>query len=630
MTATPEKKVKVEELIKKVTKDGRQNVHRWWTLENEEEAAKSAWAMADNILDQQDDRQLEYQAYGEMYSYREYQGQSPTVKSGVRALLSRPRRALSNRVMLNVVKANIDTASAKLASARPRPMFLTVDGDYAMKKRAEKLTQYMDGVFDDTDIYTKGLQVFTDACINGTGAMKIYVQDGKIHADRCWIEEVLVDDLEAAYGDPRQMHHVMLYNREVLMATYGDTDAKKMLIATASATDEGGDMSRDMIRVTESWHLPSSSKAGDGKRCLSIQEGCLAYEEYDKDYFPFVFFRWGFRRKEFYGMGITEELFGIQIEINRILKNIQVAMKRVAQPRVFLEVSSRINKQHLNDIPGSQVSYSGQKPIFETPTAMNAEVYQHLERLYNKSFEITGISQLSATGKKPAGLDAAVALREQQDIESERFLPQSQRYDRFYIDASHIITDLSKDLYEEQPELLVKAKTNKVISEIKWKDVDMPADQYVMQVYPTSLLPTTPAAKKQQVVELMQADLLDRDTALDLLDFPDLKRALSVRNAGANDAMRTLERIVENGEYDTPEPYQNLDLCISLGQGMYLRSRDDGVPEERLELLRRFIDDCKELKGKSEPAQVAPIAQPPLAAPAAPPVNPMMPFPVPQ
>lgn len=615
-----------EQFVGKTSSNAKTLKDRWWTESTPEDIGKAAWSVADSIFNNQSDRQLQYAAFSSMYSSYEYTGTTPTMR-GLRGQLN-GRKTLSNRVTWNVIKACVDTAAAKIASNRPRPMFLTVDGDWSLKKKAESLTQYMDGVFDDISLYPKMQQAFVDAAVFGTGCVKFYIHNDKICSDNVWIEDLLVDDTEAQYGNPRQLHQVRLMHREVLMEMF--PDKASIIASAATGVQDALSTSKDMLLVAESWHLPSGdpqAKKTDGVHVISIREATLFVEEYRKDFFPFVFVRWSPRLRDFYGQGIAEELFGTQIEINRILKNIQVAMRRVAQPRTFLENGSMVIKQHLTDQPGSIVSYSGTKPIFETPTAMNPETYQHLDRLYNKAFEIVGVSQLAASAKKPAGLDAGVAIREMNDIQSERFLLVGQRLEKAYIEAAAIIADLSKTLYTNNPKLSVKVKNNKVLSNIKWKDVFIPEDKYILNIYPTSLLPTTPAAKKQTVIELMQAGLIDKDIALDLLDFPDLKRASSLQNAAVNDAMEILEKIVEEGVYQTPEQYMNLKLCVALGQSMYLKARQSGVSEERLELLRRFIDDSNELDNMKQvpPEQVAP-AQEPIASPMPAPQSPMLPI----
>jgi hypothetical protein len=56
-----------------------------------------------------------------------------------------------------------------------------------------------------------------------------------------------------------------------------------------------------------------------------------------------------------------------------------------------------------------------------------------------------------------------------------------------------------------------------------------------------------------------------------------------------------LEQMLEKGVYIPPEPFSDLELSIRVIQSAYLRAKINGVPEERLDLLRRYIEDCVNL-----------------------------------
>ena len=49
---------------------------------------------------------------------------------------------------------------------------------------------------------------FQDACIFGSGCIKIYIEEGEIKAERVIIDEIKIDDIESYYGKPRQIHQV--------------------------------------------------------------------------------------------------------------------------------------------------------------------------------------------------------------------------------------------------------------------------------------------------------------------------------------------------------------------------------------------------------------------------------------
>ena len=91
--------------------------------------------------------------------------------------------------------------------------------------------------------------------------------------------------------------------------------------------------------------------------------------------------------------------------------------------------------------------------------------------------------------------------------------------------------------------------------------------------------------------------------------FPVTIQSYNFNNAGLEDIERAIELIIDEGKYETPEPYQNLQLGITKMQQAYLLYRSQNAPEERLELFRRWIEDAAALLKKAqEPAQ--PLEQP--------------------
>ena len=175
---------------------------------------------------------------------------------------------------------------------------------------------------------------------------------------------------------------------------------------------------------------------------------------------------------------------------------------------------------------------------------------------------------------------------------------------------------MTKEL-AETTSVSVKVSQDGVMKEIKWKDVDIDNDAYIMKLYPSALLPTQPAARLQTVVEMIQAGFYDKETGMDLLDFPDIKAVNSMMTSPRKIVIKILEKMIEDGVYESPEPYMNLQLAQSLGQQKYLEAKLAGVEEENLELLRRWIDDCQAL------ISIAQAPQPPLMMPQQPAQEPM-------
>ena len=377
-----------------------------------------------------------------------------------------------------------------------------------------------------------------DACIFGTGFMKIYENDGNIVGERVFPHEILIDDAEAIYGTPRQAFQRKQVNREVLIGLYPEKE-KEILSATMERDGSSTMAIATHVTVIEAWHLPSSRDSEDGRHSIVIDSVTLLDEPYNRPYFPFVSLRWSDR-----GMG------------------------------------------------------------YKTANAVSPEMFLHLDRLYSRAYEIVGVSQLSASARKPSGIESGRALREFSDIESERFLAFGRAYEKMYLDAAKQMVNIARDIANEgKSDFSITAFSKDNLESIEWGDINLAEDQYVMQIYPTALLPVTPAARLQTVEEMMRSGLLSREDGLALLDFPDIESVQSLENAAVEEIDMIIETIIEKGVYIAPEPFSNLALSMKKMNQAYIRARLDGVDEDRLGLMRRFVADSSSLMNEAMQAQ---------------------------
>ena len=59
-----------------------------------------------------------------------------------------------------------------------------------------------------------------------------------------------------------------------------------------------------------------------------------------------------------------------------------------------------------------------------------------------KAYELEGISEMSAQSKKPADVESGKAMQTLEDIESDRFNVQLQRFTHFLVDVSRLCIDV--------------------------------------------------------------------------------------------------------------------------------------------------------------------------------------------
>lgn len=600
----------------------------WYKKKNKGDLASAVFSYTRWLDQNQGYRQADNIKYMRLYGNSDFMGINASAY-----MRGEPSTSVQNRVTLNVVASMVDTVVSKITKNKPKPYFLTDGGNFTQQRRAEKLNQFCEGQFYACDFYNIMARGYQDACIWGTGAVKIFRNGDKIEAERVFIDEILVDDTEAYYGEPRQLHQRKWIHKDVLKAKF--PWAAGAIDAAASPTDElwqpRTTNQQDMLLVIESWKLPSSKDSTDGLHSICISNETLLKEPYKRQYFPFVFPKWNVKPLGFFGQGIPEQLSGIQLEINKILRTIQVAMHLVSIPKIFLEANSKVVTAHLDNKIGGIIKYVGKRPEEGQLGHIAPELFSHLDRLYQRAYEIVGVSQLSAQSEKPSGLNSGKAIRTYNDVQSERFQNTEYRYQQDFLEASRQMIDLAKEISEETGNYSVKTVGSGFLSTINWKDVELDEDQYIMQNFPVNALSDTPSARLQEVQELLQAGFLSKEDGMRLLDFPDIKGVYNMSNAGVEDINRQIELMVDKGEYQTPEPFQNLQYGIQKMQQAYLLYRAQNAPEETLELFRRWMSDAKDLLAKAQAEMqaqqvTAADAAQALAQPAAPPASDLMPL----
>lgn len=580
----------------------------WWEA-NEDVAYLQCFEMLRTISKRLVEREEANLHHARMYSNTYFQSLAP------QGYFAMPTRSVTKqKLSLNLIASICDTVAARVSKSKTKVTFLTDKGDYSLQTRAKKLDKFILGQFYATNIYEVMRKAFLDSLVQDMGVVKIYGEEGQIKAERVLPNEIKVDPIDAIYGSPTHMYQVKFVTKATLLgwaekATGKSKAQLRNKIKTASdqlnAKDSLLGEKTDFAVVVEGWRLPSYPGAKDGKHIICLNNTTLMMEDYEKDHFPFVFLRWSERLVGFFGQGIAERLNGIQLEVNSTLRDIQYSRQFFAVPFIGVEMGSKINKAQLNNSIAHIVDFMNTPPQFMTPPIAHAQWFDHLDRLIRQAYEIAGVSQLSATSKKPAGLDAGVALRTYQDIESERFSLVAQRFEQSHIDVSSLMVEVARELYSADQSFSVKVPGKKFIEEIKWSEVDLEDDQYLLKQYPTSLLPETPAARLQYVSELAERGYITRDRALAMLDFPDTDAEISLMTANHDYFAKVVDEALNNGNYFPPEPNLNLAEGMKVIAEAIIRAEVDELPEEKIDLLRSWNEAAQQMLGGTAEANMA-------------------------
>lgn len=599
---------------------------RWWKLPPTERP-KAITRILEHLGTNDSKRQNQYQIAERLYGNVQLLGASGLSISKV----ATTQTATKERVTYNVVQSVIDTITAKLAKNKPKSSFITSGGDWKLQRKAKKLEKFCDGVRYENTGHEMGVAAFRDSGVYGDGLIYVFNQHGRVRWERALAAELFVDPIDAFYGNPRSLYRVKNLDREVLIELCPD---KKDAIerAPAAKVDLTGmyQQTSDQVTVYEAWHLPSGPGAKDGLRVMGIETEELDSEEYVRPYFPFGKLPWTSRLKGYWSQGIPEQLASIQLELNKVSWVIQRSMHLAGTFKIWIKNGSKVPKEHLNNDFGAIIN-GDEMPQYILPPIVQPELVARRESLKQEAFEQVGVSMLSAAAKKPEGLDSGKALREYNDIESDRFMTIGQAYEQFFLVLDRLSIDVAQDIYKSKGALSVKVPGKKFLETIDWADVDLTDDEYLMKAYAVSSLPDEPSARLQTVTEYMQAGIYSLREGKRMLDTLDTDQGDSLQDSQENWIHEVLEKIIEDNDYSPPEPDMDLSLAKELTLQYIAQAHTNGLEEDKISNLRLFNTQIDALVTKAmpppppQPAPGAPGSGAPQAVPEAPPVSGMLP-----
>ena len=259
--------------------------------------------------------------------------------------------------------------------------------------------------------------------------------DGEIHAKRVFKPSLLFDLGEAMFSnDPKTVYEVRIVNKNTLKQKYPDYSTE---IDSAKLSDlpffvDNTEANLNLVAVVEAYRAgykkTGKKKKGEkdeelspGKHFIGISTATFLWEDFKMDKIPYVRIPFSPNALGYLSRGIAELITGHQVELNRTIKRISRAMNLMTSPSIFIDYMSEGIDTHFNNDVGNIIKFKDKPPIYNYPQGISPIVIDWFLTVYQKAFEEVGLSQLTAQAQKPAGLDSGKALREYNDIETERF-----------------------------------------------------------------------------------------------------------------------------------------------------------------------------------------------------------------
>lgn len=517
----------------------------------------------------------------------------------------------TNLPSYNVVQSSVDTIAAKITKDNPKPVFLTTGAqDYFTRLKAEKQTQFVQGIFDHAKVYDKANNsVFRDGAVYGLGAL-LFRLDKKNNLPDCdwvFIDEIKIDRIDAMKKTPRSIHLCCIVQKELLETRYPDkADKLNGLVTQHPEWFRSKDTVTEVMIVTLSWHLQNGDRPG--KHVVCVEDVVLENEEYNSDIFPVALFSYYDAPAGIYGRGVAATLYDHQIEINKLLLQIQQCQELQAAPLIFVPNGSQVAADVLlsNNIARMVPYNPTQGEIrFVSPQACDPAIYEHLRWWIAASYQEIGVSLTSVSGTKQAGVNSAIAIRTMVDVESARYINVHKNWEKFFVDCAKICIQLVEQAYQKNKDLKITYldKKSRILKEIFYKDIRSDELPSSIIIDTMSSFPDTFAGRIQTATDFISNGWFNKETGLELIGMnnPDLYEQVKLETASLRLCEKRLSQMVEEGEYNHPEPFMDLQISQKVSQQFYNQLLIDDCPEDRLQLVRNWIDELLQLQGVPDP-----------------------------
>jgi hypothetical protein len=556
----------------------------------------------------------------------------------------------------NELRNTIETLWAQVFKNKVVPAVATSEADYEEWARAKAYGRWLEGALDESKAHREVARAGLDMFLYGTGCVRVFSEEDwddddvrRIRCERISPRYLYTDKLESRHGKPRSLHQKHHIDKWVLLALYksgdglyGDKAERCHAIRKCTSNDDEDlavtNVARcDMVTVWESWHLPSSPKAKDGRHVVWIDNCTLLDEEWDWECFPFMFMRFGTPDEGFWGESAVSRLAGLQKVLDKLNKKIDESQDVMGVPRILVRRGAHIVKSHIDDIPGGILECDDLNGIKDwNAQCVTPELYQERDMAPRKMRSLLGVSDFEVQQQIPQGMrDVSGAMLERWvDQGQARHAMTHSEYENVIVELSYLYMRTAADCQEDEKDVVVTSpgEMKTTIEVLSFKEVCVDRKRMKLIVQPMSQLPQTFAGKIDAIVKMSQdAQLpITAQTKMRMLQVPDLNAQNDLSASDEEIIMKNLHFMVKEGKYLPPLQYDNLEMIVMLTTKFInsYRVRKD-AKMERVALLAQYIEDALNLKnglGGPDPNAPPPPIDPMAAAAGqmgAPPIDPM-------
>jgi len=315
---------------------------------------------------------------------------------------------------------------------------------------------------------------------------------------------------------------------------------------------------------------------------------------------------------------MPEMALGLQREVDRTMAAMWENKRRAAWPRILIDAGANVNPGSLGDKSNGIVNVTGgvDRIKFIFPESIPADQANDLESNIRRIKELFRMNDQATMGVPRREL-SGVAIEKAEVVDDAAHLPQLQNLEDFVVQIGLLLIEAG-----EQCKPVVRLP-GRMTQEIKWEDVQISRNSYSLRPFPVGRLSKDMATRQKQIDVWFAQGKISKETSMRLEQVPDIDGFLDLVNASGDYVQDTLDRMVEDGDYDPPTGVEDLEAAHEAAQSRYLQEKKLKTPKDRLDLIMKYVVAVEQLMsemtdmmpGPPQPGGPGVGIQPPLGAP---------------
>jgi hypothetical protein len=504
---------------------------------------------------------------------------------------------------INGVRRAIKTLGAEMGQHKPRPMFLTSGADLDLQDRGKKAGRFCDGMyyavkFDESIAPLCRL----DMMLFGDGFTQWQVGPRSLECERVFALEVVVDEGDiGSDGEPMTFFRERFVDKRLLARDFPKHADDIMSAAGASGLSRWWQAnSESLVRVVQAWRRGYDDGEGDGPKggrwitCidnLTLDEGEWPYE-----WCPIVRLFSSAPVRGYYAESIVDLVLENQRELDFLSDIIRRTLRR-SLPKIGVPEESNVTDDQITNEEFAIIRFAnGHAPVPLTLVGISPQLLQERDYQLRALYDELGLSEMAVSSQMPAGL--SMSGRSQlvyEDVKSKRQLEMLDAHEAWYIENARTMLRMIKHAAKGDRSYEVVYRGRDHIERIKFADIDVDEDQYVMKAMPTSKLPSTPSAKYAVLDSWLERGLISVAAYRSMSEMPDLEKENAIENAAREHAQWVVTEILIKGADFEPHNIMKMDVQLEVGGLMFLDAEKRGANEANLGKLRLFLTECRNL-----------------------------------